>query len=206
MSTTRPVGLALGLRRRGGSTAGGILCPVLLGKRMCEGCGLKRPSTGLASEGKARWCAGCEAAEGAVRLLKNKMCEGCGLNQPHYGLASEGKVRWCAGCGGCGAAKGAVLLHKQKMCEGCGLKQPGYGLASEGQKRWCAGCGEAKGAVLLGKREMCIEKRSPQRKRRRRQVLTKAGTKAKALRGGRARPPYRAPASPSWCATDARRP
>jgi hypothetical protein len=41
---------------------------------MCEGCGLKQPVYGLASEGKARWCAGCGAAEGAVSLLKREMC------------------------------------------------------------------------------------------------------------------------------------
>jgi hypothetical protein len=81
---------------------------------MCEGCGLKRPEYGLASEGKARWCAGCGAVEGAVLLQKRKqkMCEGCGLKQPGYGLASEGKRRWCAGCG---AVEGAVLLHTQNM-------------------------------------------------------------------------------------------
>jgi hypothetical protein len=80
---------------------------------MCEGCGLKVPTCGLASEGKMRWCAGCGEAEGAVRLQKPKMCEGCGLKQPTCGLASEGKIRWCAGCG---AAEGAVSLQKRKMC------------------------------------------------------------------------------------------
>jgi hypothetical protein len=39
-------------------------------RKMCEGCGLKRPNYGLASEGKVRWCAGCGAAEGAVSLTK----------------------------------------------------------------------------------------------------------------------------------------
>ena len=78
---------------------------------MCEGCGLKQPSYGLASEGKKRWCAGCGAAEGAV-LIRKRKCEGCGLKQPNYGLASEGKARWCMGCG---AAEGAVLIAKQKM-------------------------------------------------------------------------------------------
>ena len=80
-------------------------------RKMCEGCGLKHPTYGLASEGKAWWCAGCGKAEGAVRLQKQKMCEGCGLKHPIYGLASEGKRRWCAGCG---AAEGAVDLRKQK--------------------------------------------------------------------------------------------
>ena len=77
---------------------------------MCEGCCLKVPKYGLASEGKARWCAGCGKAEGAVSLHKTKnMCEGCGLKVPEYGLASEGKRRWCAGCG---AVEGAVSLQK----------------------------------------------------------------------------------------------
>ena len=49
--------------------------------------------------------------------------------------------------------------RKQKMCEGCGLKGPGHGLASEGKKRWCAGCGPAEGAVLIGNRKMCLDKR-----------------------------------------------
>jgi hypothetical protein len=48
-------------------------------KKMCEGCGLKAPGYGLASEGNRRWCAGCGAVEGAVRLQKRKKCEGCGL-------------------------------------------------------------------------------------------------------------------------------
>ena len=56
-------------------------------QKMCEGCGLKQPSYGLASEGKVRWCLGCGVAEGAVLVRKQKMCEGCGLKQPHYGLA-----------------------------------------------------------------------------------------------------------------------
>ena len=34
---------------------------------MCEGCGLKRANYGLASEGKARWCAGCGKTKGASR-------------------------------------------------------------------------------------------------------------------------------------------
>jgi hypothetical protein len=74
---------------------------------MCEGCGLKRPEYGLASEGKRRWWVGCGEAEGAVSLQKQKMCEGCGLKVPGYGLASEGKRRWCAGCG---KAEGAVNI------------------------------------------------------------------------------------------------
>jgi hypothetical protein len=58
-------------------------------RQMCEGCGLKRPGYGLTSKGEARWCAGCAATEGAVRLEKpENMCEGCGLKQPTYGLAS----------------------------------------------------------------------------------------------------------------------
>jgi hypothetical protein len=80
---------------------------------MCEGCGLKLPNYGLASEGKMRWCAGCGKAEGAVSLQRaRKICEGCGLHNPNYGLASEGKKRWCVGCGN---AEGAVLIQKQKV-------------------------------------------------------------------------------------------
>jgi hypothetical protein len=75
---------------------------------MCEGCGLKRPSYGLAAQGKARWCAGWGKAEGAAQLKKRKMCEGCGLKRPQYGLAAEGKARWCAGCG---KAEGAVRVR-----------------------------------------------------------------------------------------------
>jgi hypothetical protein len=43
--------------------------------KMCEGCRLKQPTFGLASEGKSRWCAGC-GPEGAVSMKKQKMCEG----------------------------------------------------------------------------------------------------------------------------------
>jgi hypothetical protein len=79
---------------------------------MCEGCGLKQATYGLASEGTRRWCVGCGKAEGAVRIQKRQMCEGSGLKVPNYGLASEGKRRWCAGCG---AAKGAVLLQNRRV-------------------------------------------------------------------------------------------
>jgi hypothetical protein len=33
--------------------------PAVSVQKMCEGCGLKQASYGLASEGKKRWCAGC---------------------------------------------------------------------------------------------------------------------------------------------------
>jgi hypothetical protein len=39
-------------------------------QKICEGCDLKGPGYGLASEGKRRWCAGCGAAVGAVSLQK----------------------------------------------------------------------------------------------------------------------------------------
>jgi hypothetical protein len=58
-----------------------------------ELCHAPAPRYGLELEGKKRWCAGCEAVEGAVSLQMRKMCEGCGLKQPRYGLASEGKPR-----------------------------------------------------------------------------------------------------------------
>jgi len=50
---------------------------------MCEGCGLKVPTYGLASEGKARWCAGCGAAEGAVdvRALRKREGAAAGATQ-----------------------------------------------------------------------------------------------------------------------------
>jgi hypothetical protein len=91
-------------------------------RKMCKGCGLKRPTCELALEGKAQWCAGCRAAQGAVCLRKQQMCEGCGLKVPKYGPASEGKRRWCVGCGD---AKGVASLQKQQICEGCGLPRAG---------------------------------------------------------------------------------
>jgi hypothetical protein len=111
-------------------------------KNMCEGCGLKQPNYGLASEGKRRWCTGCGRAEGAVLIQKPKMCEGCGLKGSAYGLASERRKRWCAECAE--AEEGAVSFVQAhlKMCEGCGLEQPNYGLEAEGKRRWCAGCAD----------------------------------------------------------------
>ena len=38
-----------------------------VGKKKCEGCGLKQPNFGLPAEGKKRWCAGC--AKGHVRAV-----------------------------------------------------------------------------------------------------------------------------------------
>ena len=61
-------------------------------RKMCEGCGLKRPHYGLSAERRARWCAGCAAAEGSGVVLlqkQRKMCEGCGLKHPTYGLPAE---------------------------------------------------------------------------------------------------------------------
>jgi hypothetical protein len=51
---------------RGGGSGAALLKLDL--KKMCEGCGLKQPGYGLASEGKKRWCAGCGKAEGAVNI------------------------------------------------------------------------------------------------------------------------------------------
>ena len=39
-------------------------------REMCERCGLKIPSFGLASDGKRRWCASCGVAEGGVMVDK----------------------------------------------------------------------------------------------------------------------------------------
>ena len=52
-------------------------------RHMCEGCGLKQPMYGLASEGKVRWCAGCGAAEGAVdiRALRKRQSAAAGVTQ-----------------------------------------------------------------------------------------------------------------------------
>ena len=53
-----------------------------MGKRKkCEGCGLKEPGYGLASEGKRRWCAGCGAAEGAVDVRALRKRQGAGATQ-----------------------------------------------------------------------------------------------------------------------------
>ena len=110
-------------------------------RKKCEGCGLKGRSYKLPSERKARWCADCGAAEGAVSVRKQKMCEGCGLKPPTYGLASEGKLRWCSGCSKGHA--GAVDPSKRKKCEDCQVKRPHFGLPTEGEKRWCGGCAKA---------------------------------------------------------------
>ena len=69
-------------------------------QKMCEGCGLKRPTYGLPAERKMRWCAGCAAAEGrgAVSLQQKKKCEDCGVKHSNCWLPSEGRKRWCDGC------------------------------------------------------------------------------------------------------------
>ena len=76
--------------------------------RVCEDCGVKDSSMGLAGQGntrrrdgaaiKQRWCVGCAKGHaGAVSI--HKSCEGCGLKPPSYGLPSaqgKGKFkRWC---------------------------------------------------------------------------------------------------------------
>jgi hypothetical protein len=73
-----------------------------VGKKKCEGCGLKQPNFGLPAEGKKRWCAGCANGHVGAVDVGNKKCEGC-LKWPSFGLPAEGKKRWCAGC-----AKGHV--------------------------------------------------------------------------------------------------
>eukprot|EP01050_Picozoa_sp_SAG11_P036998 SAG11_NODE_14366_length_614_cov_2.487379_1_plen_66_part_00 len=44
---------------------------------MCEECGSKLATYGLAAEKRRRWCAGCGKAHGAVDVA-SKMCEECG--------------------------------------------------------------------------------------------------------------------------------
>ena len=48
--------------------------------KMCEGCGLKRPS-----------CGHLFAPLGAVYIRVHKMCEGCGLKRANYGLVAKGR-------------------------------------------------------------------------------------------------------------------
>jgi hypothetical protein len=52
----------------------------LLKQKMCEGCGLKRANYELASEGKARWCAGCGKAKGAVNIQVLKKRQAAWVN------------------------------------------------------------------------------------------------------------------------------
>ena len=84
-------------------------------RHKCEDCGLKRPSFGLAAEGKKmRWCSGCSKAHaGAVSKSAQQQCEDCGLKRPTFGLKAEGKKRrWCSGCSK--AHDGAVSLDKKR--------------------------------------------------------------------------------------------
>ena len=54
----------------GCATADGREAVSLRQRKMCEGCGLKRPHYGLPGERKKRWCSSCATAEGSgsVRL------------------------------------------------------------------------------------------------------------------------------------------
>jgi hypothetical protein len=64
--------------------------------QMCECCGLKRSSYGLASKGQARWCGGCQAAEAAVqkkptpkRQLTTRACVYCGIGSEQCGSTGD---------------------------------------------------------------------------------------------------------------------
>ena len=65
---------------------------------MCEGCQLKQPNFGLATEGQKRWCSGCAKAHAGAEDLTKKKCESCGLKKPNLGPPSKGKKRQCAVC------------------------------------------------------------------------------------------------------------
>jgi hypothetical protein len=107
-------------------------------RRPCEGCGLKRSSFGLPSEGKVRWCSGCGKGHAGAFYLVSKKCEGCHLKQPKFGLPAERTARWCMGC-----AKGheGVVNVGNNKCEGCDDKFARFGLPSDWKKRrWCGDC------------------------------------------------------------------
>jgi hypothetical protein len=122
--------------------------------RKCEGCQLKaRPSFGLPSEGKARWCAGCAKGHPGAADVVSKKCEDCGRKAPSLGLPAEGIKRWCAGCAK--AHAGAVNVEARKKCEHCGVKHRHFGLPAEGKARWCSGCAKAHTGAVDVKHKKC---------------------------------------------------
>jgi hypothetical protein len=131
--------------------------------KLCEDCGLKRPSFGLRAERKARWCGGCAKGRPGATGVLNAKCEDCKTKQPNYGLPAEGKKRWCSGCAK--AHLGAAITGR-KRCEDCGLKQPSRGLPSEGRRaRWCADCAHGHpGAAAREEREETKERRRERKK------------------------------------------
>ena len=67
-------------------------------KNICEGCGKKQASFGLANQRKRRWCAGCATQHADAFDLINKVCEGCSFKRASFGLPLERKRRWCCQC------------------------------------------------------------------------------------------------------------
>jgi hypothetical protein len=63
--------------------------------KKCEDCGFNRPSVGLATKGKIRWCAGCAKAHVGAVDVANKMCDDCTHWRASFGLPAEGDMRWC---------------------------------------------------------------------------------------------------------------
>ena len=59
-------------------------------QKMCEDCGLKRPSYGLPSEGRRhRWCARCGKGHVAAQRVKRVHEATRGLTRPAKGLKRE---------------------------------------------------------------------------------------------------------------------
>ena len=48
---------------------------------MCEDCGKKQASFGMADDRKKRWCGSCGKTKNAIYLINQKMCEDCGKKQ-----------------------------------------------------------------------------------------------------------------------------
>ena len=108
----------------------------------CEDCALKKPSFGMPTDGKMRWCKPCSLSHPGSADVCHKLCEDCKQKSPSFGLEEEGvkknKKRWCATCAG--AHAGSVSLNPNK-CEDCTTTAASYGNPEDGNKRrWCAKC------------------------------------------------------------------
>ena len=104
---------------------------VCLHTQLCEDCGVKSASFGMADK-KRRWCGDCKLGHPGC-LHSHGLCEDCGVKDASFGMA-DGKRRWCAGC----KHEGAAITRR--VCEDCGRERARWGPPGAKTKQWCGTC------------------------------------------------------------------
>ena len=111
----------------------------LKNRKMCEACGLKRPTHGFQTAAEAATGIPMPPPPGDLVAASAGTEEFAGLRK-----GKAARWRWCAGCAK--DHEGAKYLGNRKMCENHDTKRANWGMKSDHVTRWCAVCAKLHGA------------------------------------------------------------